>query len=57
MEVVAQGVESRDQFERLRSLGCVIAQGYHLHRPMPAHLASALLLREQRDVGTPALAS
>jgi EAL domain-containing protein (putative c-di-GMP-specific phosphodiesterase class I) len=33
---IAEGVESAAQLERLRSLGCDCAQGYHLGRPQPA---------------------
>ena len=34
--VVAEGVESEAQLERLRDLGCDLVQGYLLARPMPA---------------------
>jgi EAL domain-containing protein (putative c-di-GMP-specific phosphodiesterase class I) len=36
LEVVAEGVETEDVAEQLRSLGCGIAQGYHFARPMPS---------------------
>jgi len=36
LTVVAEGVERREQLDRLRSLGCDGAQGYLLARPMPA---------------------
>jgi diguanylate cyclase (GGDEF)-like protein len=35
MSVTAEGVETREQFERLRTLGVNFAQGYLLGRPMP----------------------
>ena len=35
LSVVAEGVEDRDTWDRLRRLGCTQAQGYHLARPMP----------------------
>ncbi|MEV7042458.1 EAL domain-containing protein [Amycolatopsis sp. NPDC051061] len=36
LTVIAEGVESAEQLELLRSLGCDQAQGYHLGRPVPA---------------------
>jgi diguanylate cyclase (GGDEF)-like protein/PAS domain S-box-containing protein len=36
MTVVAEGVETRAVMERLSQLGCDVAQGYYLDRPMPA---------------------
>jgi predicted signal transduction protein with EAL and GGDEF domain len=35
LEVVAEGVESETVWNWLRELGCTIAQGYHLSRPLP----------------------
>jgi diguanylate cyclase (GGDEF)-like protein/PAS domain S-box-containing protein len=34
--IVAEGVETEEQLEALRQLGCDTVQGYLLHRPMPA---------------------
>ena len=42
--VVAEGVEEPAQLERLRDLGCDMAQGYLLGRPMPADAVAALLM-------------
>jgi EAL domain-containing protein (putative c-di-GMP-specific phosphodiesterase class I) len=36
MEVVAEGVEDRDDWNFLRRSGCDLAQGYFIGRPMPA---------------------
>lgn len=36
MQVVAEGVEDLDTLEILKDMGCDIAQGYHIARPMPA---------------------
>lgn len=35
LEVTAEGVETAEQFEQLRRLGCDTAQGYWLSRPIP----------------------
>ncbi len=35
-KVVAEGVESREMWDRLAALGCDIAQGYFLAKPMPS---------------------
>lgn len=44
LEVVAEGVETHDHLELLRSLGCDYAQGYLFGRPMPAAAFRALIL-------------
>jgi diguanylate cyclase (GGDEF)-like protein len=36
LRVVAEGVETRQDWEALTALGCDLAQGYYLGRPMPA---------------------
>jgi EAL domain-containing protein (putative c-di-GMP-specific phosphodiesterase class I) len=36
MEVVAEGVEDRDDWDYLRQTGCDLAQGYFIAKPMPA---------------------
>ena len=36
LKVVAEGIETRDVYERLKQLGCDIAQGYLISRPLPA---------------------
>ena len=35
LEVVAEGVENESTWKELRALGCTIAQGYYLSRPVP----------------------
>jgi diguanylate cyclase (GGDEF)-like protein/PAS domain S-box-containing protein len=45
-DVVAEGVETLEQLEKLRSLGCEFAQGYFLARPMPASDLDELLTGE-----------
>ena len=41
--VVAEGVEDPEVLERLRQLGCDVAQGYLMSRPIPAHELSVWL--------------
>ena len=36
IEVLAEGVETLAQLERLRDVGCQVAQGFYLGRPVPA---------------------
>jgi diguanylate cyclase (GGDEF)-like protein/PAS domain S-box-containing protein len=36
-QVIAEGAETLEHLERLRDLGCDLAQGYAIARPMPAH--------------------
>jgi diguanylate cyclase (GGDEF)-like protein len=42
---VAEGVETREQLESLRKLGCKTLQGYFISRPVPAEKIVALLDR------------
>ena len=44
IEVVAEGIETADDLETLRSLGCPLMQGYHLARPAPALAAIEIVL-------------
>jgi EAL domain-containing protein (putative c-di-GMP-specific phosphodiesterase class I) len=43
LAVVAEGVETREQLEHLEALGCDIAQGYFLGRPMPGDELAAFV--------------
>ena len=45
LKVVAEGVETVEQKERLRSLNCDIAQGYFYAKPTPAADYEKLLQR------------
>lgn len=36
LEVVAEGIEDEATLRKLREMGCDLAQGYHIARPMPA---------------------
>ena len=43
LSLTAEGVETREQADRLRALHCRLGQGYLLARPLPAADAAALL--------------
>jgi diguanylate cyclase (GGDEF)-like protein len=43
MQIVAEGVEDADIFERLRGYGCDLAQGYGIARPQDAEATTAWL--------------
>ena len=43
LHVVAEGVETAEQAAFLRASGCLAAQGYYYHRPMPAEALEGLL--------------
>lgn len=44
-ETVAEGVESDDQYEYLKSINCNMIQGYYLGKPMDSEAIEELLLR------------
>ena len=48
IEAIAEGVETEAQAERLRAMGCGVAQGYHFSEPLPTEAASAFLERGSR---------
>jgi EAL domain-containing protein (putative c-di-GMP-specific phosphodiesterase class I) len=41
--VVAEGVENETTWRHLNELGCDVAQGYHISRPLPSHQFTAWL--------------
>jgi EAL domain-containing protein (putative c-di-GMP-specific phosphodiesterase class I) len=43
LEVIAEGVETHDEYQTLRSLGCVKAQGFLFDRPLSAEDATDVL--------------
>ncbi|MDX2232608.1 MAG: EAL domain-containing protein [Leptolyngbyaceae cyanobacterium bins.349] len=48
MNIVAEGVETLEQLNRLRSLKCEYAQGYYFSKPLPHELAEELLKNNPR---------
>jgi EAL domain-containing protein (putative c-di-GMP-specific phosphodiesterase class I) len=43
LQVIAEGVEAEGQLERLKDLGCDLAQGHYLAKPLPSEAADKLL--------------
>ena len=43
LEVTGEGVESVEQLEHLRRMGCDLVQGHHLARPLPSEEVEPLL--------------
>jgi diguanylate cyclase (GGDEF)-like protein len=43
LRTVAEGIETTEQLNHLRALGCELGQGYYFSEPLPADKASALL--------------
>ena len=59
LEVVAEGIETAEQAEELRSMECHHGQGYYFSKPLPAERMAALLadqgtIFDQQSVVTPA---
>ena len=51
-KVVAEGVETRQHWEQLAALGCDMAQGYYIARPMPSEAFQGWL-RDHQPLATP----
>lgn len=54
MDVVAEGIETREQYGLLRELGCRFGQGYLFSRPEPAETVSKMLRMPGRVLPEPA---
>lgn len=49
LDLVAEGVETREQFEHMKALGCDTIQGYHYCRPLPPEKLIPFLLARQAE--------
>ena len=50
LSVLAEGVENRQHFEKLKELGCDIIQGYLFSRPLSPEQTELMLMRWDADV-------
>ena len=51
MQVIAEGIETEEQYQRLKELGCEYGQGYLFSRPVDADSAFRLLAKDShRDL-------
>jgi diguanylate cyclase (GGDEF)-like protein/PAS domain S-box-containing protein len=50
IDVVAEGVESEEQYEQLHSLGCLYAQGFYFSPPVDAGAALLMVPRRRQRV-------
>ena len=44
-EVIAEGVETKEQAQMLRNLGCDYAQGYYYSKPVPCEDVAQMLFK------------
>ncbi len=52
LHVIAEGIETREELDRLRRVGCLLGQGYLFSRPLPVEDARRLIAgadRSERD--------
>jgi EAL domain-containing protein (putative c-di-GMP-specific phosphodiesterase class I) len=54
LKLIAEGIETTYQFEKLRELGCEYGQGFLFARPLPARKAESLLVQSNIPLGSAA---
>lgn len=50
LDVIAEGVESEEQVQKLKALGCCYAQGFYYAKPMPGELFETFLFHADENV-------
>jgi EAL domain-containing protein (putative c-di-GMP-specific phosphodiesterase class I) len=48
-QIVAEGIETREQFDFIKAVGCQYGQGYLFHKPLEKDKAEALLMEQGPD--------
>jgi EAL domain-containing protein (putative c-di-GMP-specific phosphodiesterase class I) len=46
MEVLAEGIETKEQLEQIKEIGCDYAQGYYFYKPMPKEEFEELMRKQ-----------
>jgi EAL domain-containing protein (putative c-di-GMP-specific phosphodiesterase class I)/GGDEF domain-containing protein len=54
LKLVAEGVETAETLAVLAAMGCDVAQGYHVARPMPLRALDAFMTAEEPKTAAPA---
>ena len=49
LKIIAEGVETKDQYELIKQLGCDEIQGYYFHKPYSEGIAQQLLEKESNN--------
>ena len=55
MEVIAEGIETEEQFQQLKMLGCEYGQGYLFSRPVANEAVEHLLAQDAKRDAEPDL--
>ena len=53
--VIAEGVETGEQLQALKKLGCDIVQGYFFSKPVPAYEFEPFILQKKESIDEPAV--
>ncbi len=51
VSVTAEGVETDEQLNKLKALGCLLVQGYYFSKPVPAADFAELIRKELKEAG------
>jgi diguanylate cyclase (GGDEF)-like protein len=51
VDVIAEGVETEEQLQKLKDMGCIYVQGYYYAKPMPTEEFEKYLITQNRRCG------